>query len=265
MEIPFSRWYSAVAHRRSRRRFEPKAVELHLLARLSSVCAEFRPFEGARAALVAASPEEVFKGIIGRYGMVRGATAFVAFIGNRDDRHVAEKVGYTGEGIILEATSLNLGTCWVGGFFRPKVAASIVGVSTHERVLAVTPIGYASEDWSLEERIMTGFGGSHRRKPLTELVTGLRKPEWPLWMKEALEAARCAPSAVNRQPWRFHLEGDSITISVDNLRDSYSISKRLDCGIAMLHIEVASLKCDVKGAWELLDAPDVARWKVGNP
>jgi hypothetical protein len=34
-------------------------------------------------------------------------------------------------------------------------------------------------------------------------------------MKLALEAARQAPSRVNRQPWRFHVENRSVTVAVD--------------------------------------------------
>lgn len=210
------------------------------------------------------SADKVFKGAIGHYGKIKDAPAFVAFIGDMDNPYIHEQVGYLGEGIILEATVLNLATCWVGALFQPEIAASLAGINENERVLAVTPIGHAVEDWSLEERIMTGFGRKHQRKPLKELVTGLEEKKWPMWMKKALEAARLAPSAVNRQPWRFYLEIDSITISVDNLKDTFNISKRLDCGIAMLHIEIASLNCGKKGKWEFLKAPMVARYRINT-
>jgi hypothetical protein len=42
--------------------------------------------------------------------------------------------------------------------------------------------------------------------------------------------------------------------------DARVISKRLDCGIAMLHFELGALKSGVPGAWEPLDDPDVARF-----
>lgn len=262
MEIPFSRWYNAIASRRSRRQFESRPVESNVLTHLRIFCAEFRPFPEARAVLVTQSPDSVFKGAVGHYGKIKGAPAFIAFIGKTDSPHSSEKVGYLGEGVILEATSLHLATCWVGGFFRPETAASLAGAGENERVLAVTPIGHAGEDLSLEERIMTGFGRTHQRKPLSEQVTGLEETKWPGWIKSALEAARLAPSAVNRQPWRFHVEPDSITISVDNRKDTFNIPKRLDCGIAMLHIEVASLNNSVRGEWEFLEAPKVARFRV---
>ncbi len=262
MEIPFSRWHAAIPLRRSRRRYDSAALEPDQLDQLRTICGEFRPFPQARAELVTESPDRIFRGAVGPYGKIKGATALIAFIGDMDDPYVQEKVGYIGEAVILEAMAMGLATCWVGGFFRPKVAASVVGVGKNERVLAVTPVGRAVENVTREERIMTGFGRNHRRKPLAELVTGVAQSDWPQWVKPALEAARIAPSAINRQPWRFYIESNGITVSVDNSRFTFGISKRLDCGIAMLHIEVAALDAGVQGRWEFLEAPTVARFAV---
>lgn len=259
MEIPFSRWHSAIEVRRSRRNFHPVAPEPGLLEELERVCGEFRPFPGARAVLVKDSPDEVFRGAVGHYGKIKGASAFIAFIGDMQDTHVNEKVGYTGEGVILEATALKLATCWVGAMFRPDLAASLTGAAKNERVLAISPVGIAAENITVEERILSGFGRSHRRKSLSELARGMNKGR-PFWMETALEAARLAPSAVNRQPWRFNLDSEGITVSVDSPKDSYNISKRLDCGIAMLHIEVAALDTGVSGKWDILEPPLVARF-----
>ncbi|MCK5434646.1 MAG: hypothetical protein KAI42_05135, partial [Dehalococcoidales bacterium] len=75
---------------------------------------------------------------------------------------------------------------------------------------------------------------------------------------------RLAPSAVNRQPWGFNVEDDGITVFVRTSGPEFNISKRLDCGIAMLHIEVAALSSNVKGDWKLLEAPRVGHFCVVN-
>jgi nitroreductase len=264
MGIPFQGWYEALLTRRSRRLYKPEPLSGHILDRLTVACSEFRPFDTAKAVLIRHS-KDVFKGIIGAYGKIRGAPFLLAFIGDTADRSVHEKVGYTGEGIILEATALGLGTCWVGKSFDRRTASSLVMIKEQERVLAVAAVGYPAERTSFEERLVSGFGRLHKRKPLAVLVSGMPKAEWPEWIRESLQAARVAPSAANRQPWRFLVESDSITVSVDNLHDSLGISKRLDCGIAMLHIEIAVLNCGVSGRWEFLDPPSVAKFKVGVP
>jgi len=125
----------------------------------------------------------------------------------------------------------------------------------------VTPVGYAKRFESLEEKLMTGFGRTHRRLPISKLITGPRQNELLEWVRTSIEAARYAPSAVNRQPWGFNVEEDnSITVYVRTGGPEFSVSKRLDCGIAMLHIEVAALNCGVRGEWQLLKAPHVAKF-----
>ena len=264
MEIPFSQWHAAIPQRRARRRYGAKDIEPELLARMQAVCRDFRPFPQARAELVTQSADEVLGGIRGSYGIIKGASAFIAFIGDMDDPHVQEKVGYSGEGIILEATASGLNTCWVAGTFRRRLASSLVTISGGERILAVTPIGYAPAGYSLGERVLPTVVRAHSRRPLGELVSDLDRAQWPHWMTAALEAARLAPSAYNRQPWRFHLEPQGITVSAAKLRQDFGFSARLDCGIAMLHIEVAALDCGAKGEWEFLDEPQVARFSVAG-
>lgn len=263
MDIPFSRWHLAIEKRRSRRHFDPNLpIAPETLAALDKVCNQFAPFPHARSRLVTESAKSVFKGIIGSLGKVKGASAFIAFIGNMDDPFVQEEIGYTGEGIVLEATALGLNTCWVGGFFRPEIAASLVKVSNKERVLAVTPVGYARESESWEEKLMTGFGRSHNRLALSRLVRGLPREKWPDWVNESLEAARLAPSAVNRQPWSFDVQDDGVTVSIRTKRREFGVSKRLDCGIAMLHLEVAAIDSGCRGEWEFLASPQVAKFKI---
>lgn len=51
---------------------------------------------------------------------------------------------------------------------------------------------------------------------------------------------------------------NTITVAVDNLHDTYNIPKRLDCGIAMLHLELGALAAGVTGTWEFLLPPRAA-------
>jgi len=109
---------------------------------------------------------------------------------------------------------------------------------------------------------MTGFGRTHKRLPISKLVSGVRTERLVEWLRASLEAARLAPSATNRQPWGFNIENDGITVFVRTSGPEFNISKRLDCGIAMLHIEVAALDCGCQGEWEFLQSPQVAKFKV---
>jgi hypothetical protein len=219
------------------------------------------PFpEEARSCLVIASAKDIFRGILGGYGKIRGTTTFIAFVGNMDSPSVQEKVGYTGEGIILEATALGLNTCWVAGFFKPESVSSVIGINTNERILAVTPVGYSVMFESFEEKILTGFIRSHRRLSVSRLIRSTGRDDFPEWISTSIQAARLAPSAINRQPWGFDIEDNSVTLYVRTIGPEFNVSKRLDCGIAMLHFEAAALNFGIKGEWQFLDPPQVARF-----
>ena len=258
--IPFERWYQAIGRRRSRRRFDGQPLPKDAAERLAVVCADFRPFPDAHAEFIPKSADLVLKGVVGTYGKVKGARAFVALVGNSESVHSQERAGYTGEGIVLEAVAMGLDTCWVAGLFHRDIAGRLADIHEREQVLAVIPVGHAPHDWSIEERLMTGFGRTHKRKPLHAL---LQHPEeqLPSWAGAAIEAARLAPSAVNRQPWRFVSAEDALTISVDDSKLLHTISKRLDCGIAMLHVELAAFHEGIRGEWQFLENPDVATFR----
>ena len=227
-------------------------------SRIESVCNNFKPFPGARAVLVRDSGKDVFKGAVGEFFYkVKETPYYITFIGDMDAPNVQANMGYLGEGIILEATTLGLNTCWVGGFYRRESVMQQIDLKDGERVLGITPIGY-----SKEEKDRVGVSSKkYRRKMLNNLIVSGEVSD-NNWRMAALEAVRIAPSAGNRQPWRFQINDDAITVSSNSKREGFGVSRRLDCGIAMLHLELGSLVSGVKGNWEFLDYPEIARYSI---
>ncbi len=257
MHLPVESWFEAIFLRHSQRKYSTKIPRNEVVKKVADVCEEFRPFPGARASLVLEPADGVFKGIIGSYFKITGAPHYVAFIGNMRVPDVQTITGYLGEGIVLEATALGLNTCWVGGFFRREQVREQVEIQNHERVLGITPIGY-----SLREEDRVGRSSKQfRRKEASKLVEYGDIPA-ESWVESALSAARIAPSAANRQPWKFGIDEDSITVSVDKKREGFGVSRRLDCGIAMLHIELGARVAGAGGRWEFLTHPEVAKYRV---
>lgn len=261
MKIAGEKWHSAIQLRRSRRQFNGEPLHKEVLRQLLDFAEELNSsVNGFRAIIVTENPEKAFKGFIGAYGQVKNAPAYVAFIGEMSEANVQENCGFYGECFILEATALGLATCWIGGFFNQEVVQGQINLKAGEKVLAISPLGYVAKDYNLEEKLMSGLVGSRKRKSLATLCKGLAEAKWPAWVRPSLEAARLAPSAVNRQPWRFEISENSIIVSVDSSNFALGISKRLDCGIAMLHLQVGALRADVQGSWEYLNSPEVARF-----
>ncbi|MBY8998704.1 MAG: nitroreductase family protein [Candidatus Thorarchaeota archaeon] len=257
MDIPFDSWHKAIYLRHSQRKYSGEIPDDEVTERIERVCNEFRPFPGARAVLVRDPAKEVFKGAVGEFFYkVTQTPYYITFIGDMNSSNVQSVMGYLGEGVILEATALGLNTCWVGGFYRPEEVLKQINLEEGERVLGITPIGYSKEE---SDRVGVS-SKQYRRKDLSNLIISGDADE--SWVKTAVEAARIAPSAGNRQPWRFDIDEDSITVSTNSRRRDFRVSRRLDCGISMLHIELGALVSGVKGSWEFLEHPEVARYRI---
>lgn len=249
--------YKAIALRHSTRGYDGRPLTERHVEVIRRACAERLDLaEGARVALLLGPADRVFTGLA-----IRGVPAFLAMVGDTSVPHIEEAVGYLGEYVVLTAASLGLSTCWVSATFRPEEAAKFVALGSAEKIFAVSPLGYEGQAGLVETFFNTMVSKSRMRKPLEELMTSGSLPlsSSPEWVKVALEAARLAPSAYNRQPWRFTIGPNSIKLSLDlDSRDVKGAPKRMDCGMAMMHLELGALAAGVTGEWELLDSPDVA-------
>ena len=74
-------------------------------------------------------------------------------------------IGIAGEHLVLAATELGLGTCWIG-WIRPRVLAKIVGWPASVKPVVVITVGYASDAEPAQLP-------ASRRRPLAELVRWL--------------------------------------------------------------------------------------------
>lgn len=73
------------------------------------------------------------------------------------------------EHLVLAATALGLGTCWIGGFNEDTVR-KLLGIPAHIRVVALTPLGYPAEREAVFGRFVKTIARSRRRKPLAGIV-----------------------------------------------------------------------------------------------
>jgi nitroreductase len=251
------RWLAALRERRSRREYDSNPLSEAGLTALEATAEGFRPYEDARVAVIRDAPASLFFGVVGAYGRVSGAPSALAFIAADGEAHSHEHCGYTGEGVVLEASASGLATCWVGGAFSRSRVAGLVDLAPGESVLAVSPVGHALERIPVRERLVFRAGKPKHHRALEEIAPGWQ--EWPAWARAGVAAARIAPSAMNRQPWRFAIEDGAIRVWAAGT-PTPKITLRLDCGIAMLHFEIAARAEGCDGAWEPLEGRDVARW-----
>lgn len=197
---------------------------------------------------------------LGTYGVIKNARLFlVGTIKNGDE--AMEDYGYCKEKLILQATKLGLGTCWLGGTFNGSGFARAVGLRSDEVLPTVSPVGYPADQKSFTERVMRRFAGSDNRQPWRELFfagnfsTPLNEQSAGKYA-EALENVRLAPSAANKQPWRLLYDGGRNIFHFYLARSFgykhlWEVSLQdIDLGIAMSHFELTVDEQGISGQWQ---------------
>lgn len=74
------------------------------------------------------------------------------------------------EHLILAATALGLGTCWIGGFEEEKVR-KLLSIPDNYRVVAMTALGYSAKKEGLVGKVTKQVVRSYGRKPLSEIYS----------------------------------------------------------------------------------------------
>ena len=177
--------------------------------------------------------------------------------------HAEEAFGYSFEKVVLFAESIGVGTTWIAGTMNRDAFEKAMDLSDGEFMPCVSPLGYPAAKMSLRESMMRRgvkadsrfdfgslfFEGSFE-KPLTREAAGK--------LADAFEAVRLAPSAVNRQPWRVVLCGNTAHFYEKRERGmagAWDIQK-IDMGIALSHFELAAAEIGVRAVFTL-DKPDL--------
>jgi len=203
---------------------------------------------------------------VGTYGMIRGAKTYLCGAVEKAERALVA-YGYAVEKVILRATSMGLGTCWLGGTFSRGVFAEAIGLDGDEWLPAVTPLGYPKEKGSLWNKAIRAVAGANKRKDWSELFfdqtidTPLAPHRAGLYT-DPLEMVRLGPSAVNKQPWRVIRDGKKFHFFTAG-KDGGEADKRhdhIDLGIALCHFELTAREQGLTGGWALSerDAPGLA-------
>lgn len=159
-------------------------------------------------------------------GHLTNVRNYLVFAGQAGDVHLEEKCGYYGEQIILAATAMGLGTCWIGGTYDKN--ACLPHLSKGERLVCVAVVGHSASTSSPHF--------PHRStKSIQALSSGL--DEAPEWFAEALKAVQLAPSAMNRQGVHFELLPNGSVRGTATDSETFSM---VDLGIAKLHFELGA-------------------------
>lgn len=180
--------------------------------------------------------------------------------------HAEEAFGFAFERFVLYAQSLGIGTTWIAGTMNRSAFEAAMALEDGEVMPCVSPLGYPAAKLSLRESLMRKgvradsrldfnalFYGGDFNTPLTQAAAGN--------LSQPLEMVRWAPSAVNKQPWRVVLKGNSAHFfekkSKGYVDDTGWDLQKVDVGIAICHFACGLEEQSI--AWHLTAAdPGIA-------
>lgn len=209
-----------IAARRSVRRYELRPIDPDAVARVRELIAAANAAAGTALQLVTDEPDAFGKSLMARYGHFKNVRNYIAVVA-RDSDEGGIAAGYYGERIVLKTKAMGLDSCWVGlTFKRGKVPADIAaGMKLH----AVIALGYGAET-----------PRAHKSKKPADVSEGYGAGN--VAFDRGVDCALLAPSALNRQNFRFVLGRDG-AVTARAKRRGYAA---LDLGIAVFHFEYAS-------------------------
>lgn len=200
-------------------------------------------------------------GKIGTYGVIKGAQTYIGGVLLEEGNLV--ELGFLFEKIIIYLTSLNIGSCWLGGTFKRTDFFKKMNLNDKDRLLVITPIGYVEEKMSLKEKSMRVLAKSDTRKDFDQLFFDEYLAPLDLYnlkeCKDALDMIRIGPSASNKQPWRLVKVDKTFHFYLERTKDyakslDYDI-QMIDMGIAIYHFKASLEEKGIKGTFIKLEKP----------
>ncbi len=224
----------AIAIRISRRSYRDGPLREDVLEQLRLGVEECNRRSGLNIRMILDDPAPFTLG--GSRGMFHNAHNYFALVGDPSDPDMEEKMGYFGESLVLLATQLGLGTCWVAGTYDKQQCSCEIGPD--ETLRAVIVFGRVSVEPSVKEK-MIRRSVVRRTKEIKDMLRAVGRA--PNWVVQGMRCVVRAPSAVNRQPVSFFYADEAVTAKVPCDR----ATDMLDLGIAKLHFEIGA----EQGSW----------------
>lgn len=218
--------------------------------------------------LIAAQPEDTtaLSGL-GTYGFIKNPAGFILGKTNEEQGRL-EDYGYLLESIILRATDLDVGSCWLGGTFNRSRFAQEMDLGSGEIIPAVASLGLIAESPRRIDQTLRNAAGSDQRLPWNQLFFqgDFNHPlprEATGDYQRPLEMVRLGPSASNKQPWRivrgqaawhfFLQRTPGYPSQIFGLLLKLADLQRVDLGIALAHFELTCRELELSGVWVLQD------------
>lgn len=174
--------------------------------------------------------------LAGYNGFLIQAPNYILILSDVKEGYI-ENSGYIGERVVLKARDLGIDSCWIT-FKDSKSIKERLNILSDKEVTAIIALGYednsnnknkrTSDRLGVEEIVFMDEWGNNAS------VTELEER----YLLDAFSWARMAPSSLNRQPWRFIIDGGKVILAVKTEDFSSDYEGSIDTGIAMLYFSL---------------------------
>lgn len=211
----------------SRRTYKKEALSSTMIEVLQDLVRDLNQKSGLSLELIE-NGEKAFSKFSKSYGMFSNVRTLLVMKANKNTEHLEEKLGFYGEWFILEATRMNLGTCWVGGTFDK----SVIPLDDSEKMIGVIVVGPVDKETWKESLIRAAI---HRKKYTVSDISVVEGTATD-WFYQGVKAALLSPSALYRMKTRYFYRQGKVMAVIDDEK----ASDRIDLGISKLHFASAA-------------------------
>lgn len=235
----------AIGTRISIRAFEERAIAQDALDELAAELARVNEESGFNFQLYGPREDGTALDLSPRM-FANNPPAYLALVGPAGEIP-EERLGYYGEKLVLKATQLGLGSCWVAGTFdRSTTRAEL---ADGEKLHDVIPLGYAPRTIPIMQRTIRAAIRARSKKDEAMWKGPTKLAQAPEWIRACIDGVNKAPSAVNEQPVVFVQDEPDGPIRAELPRVKSGM-EYTDLGIAKLHFELIARECGIEGGWE---------------
>lgn len=246
-------------NRRSNREFRQKDIDVDLLERIQGVLKDLDQ-EGMNSINLHLYENgdilfNKLKGIGGYAGVMIESPHYIGLEVLKDEESSIIYGAYFMEKLITKLNNFGIDTCWVSlGAVNEDIKKEVFG-DIKGNINYLLALGYGkrknpfvnepfSERMGVEELVYDGQIGN--KIDIKDLENR--------GLDDLFYYVRFAPSAFNKQPWRFILDNDRVRLLL-KYKDDKDLNL-MDAGVIMYYFEELAQVAGINSKWNLLDLPD---------
>ena len=262
--------YDAIFYRRTIRDYSNKNINSPLMEEVKKICSDITYLnEDLRIKAHVVERGHLIHFLMGKKCKVK-APHYIVVTSNKGEDYL-QNIGFAMEKVVLQLTTLGLGTCWLDCNLKREDIIEFVSLENEEREYGslheckdtcesedieeseeenfenpcvVIAFGYAKKEEQLFKSINTGKD----RKNIKHISKKMDKK----WTK-IVNAVRQAPSIKNCQPWMFYNSKDGIHIYEEKQKKSLENMSKVSMGIALRHFDMACEKYEIPVMYSKID------------